>query len=202
MVEAAREALAADTAYAVAVGAGSVGTSQNKGTTAGDSSFVGGSVSHVAVGGGRGSDYATAGFMSGGSGGDGLPSDILGFRQHFAGGGGENPRARRKGTCHGLSVPRFHGNGRTFYTKPPRNGIKKHPPRGKARGGRETGRRPFYFFAFLKLSSTATATATVAPTIGLLPMPMRPIISTCAGTELEPANCASECIRPIVSVMP
>ena len=153
MVEAAREALAADTAYAVAVGAGSVGTSQNKGTTAGDSSFAGGSVSYVAVGGGRGSDYATAGFMSGGSGGgagsnnsatsggagtpgqghdggsvvqratnngggsggggagapggalctyvgesplglhagiggDGLPSDILGFRQHFAGGGG------------------------------------------------------------------------------------------------------------------
>ena len=153
MVEVAREALSADTAYAVAVGAGSVGTSQNKGTTAGDSSFVGGSVSYVAVGGGRGSDYATAGFMSGGSGGgagsnnnaasggagtpgqgndggsvekratnngggsggggagapggalctyvgespfglhagiggDGLPSDILGFRQYFAGGGG------------------------------------------------------------------------------------------------------------------
>ena len=153
MVEVAREALSADTAYAVAVGAGSVGTSQNRGTTAGDSSFVGGSVSYVAVGGGRGSDYATAGFMSGGSGGgagsnnnaasggagtpgqgndggsvekratnngggsggggagapggalctyvgespfglhagiggDGLPSDILGFRQHFAGGGG------------------------------------------------------------------------------------------------------------------
>ena len=31
-----------------------------------------------------------------------------------------------------------------------------------------------YFIA----SSTATAQATVAPTIGLLPMPMRPIIST------------------------
>ena len=69
MIEVAREALSADTAYAVAVGAGSVGTSQNKGTTAGDSSLVGGSVSYVAVGGGRGSDYATAGFMSGGSGG-------------------------------------------------------------------------------------------------------------------------------------
>ena len=51
-------------------------------------------------------------------------------------------------------------------------------------------------------SCTATATATVAPTIGLLPMPMSPIISTCAGTEEEPANCASECILPIVSVMP
>ena len=54
----------------------------------------------------------------------------------------------------------------------------------------------------LAASSMLTATATVAPTIGLLPMPMRPIISTCAGTELEPANCASECIRPIVSVIP
>ena len=51
-------------------------------------------------------------------------------------------------------------------------------------------------------SCTATATATVAPTMGLLPMPMSPIISTCAGTEEEPANCASECILPIVSVMP
>ena len=153
MIEVAREALSADTVYAVTVGSGSVGTSQNKGTTAGDSSLVGGSVSYVAVGGGRGSDYATAGFMSGGSGGgagsnnspwsggsgtpgqghdggsvaqfssgnggagggggagapggalctyvgespfglhagiggDGLPSDILGFRQYFAGGGG------------------------------------------------------------------------------------------------------------------
>ena len=36
--------------------------------------------------------------------------------------------------------------------------------------------------------AAATAQATVAPTIGLLPMPMRPIISTCAGTEEEPAN--------------
>ena len=69
MIEVAREALSADTPYAVTIGSGSVGTSQNKGTTAGDSSFVGGSVSYVAVGGGRGSDYATAGFMSGGSGG-------------------------------------------------------------------------------------------------------------------------------------
>ena len=50
--------------------------------------------------------------------------------------------------------------------------------------------------------STATATATVAPTIGLLPIPITPIISTCAGTEDEPANCASLCILPIVSVIP
>ena len=56
----------------------------------------------------------------------------------------------------------------------------------------------FYFMA----SSTATATATVAPTMGLLPMPRKPIISTCAGTEEEPANWASECMRPMVSVMP
>ena len=32
--------------------------------------------------------------------------------------------------------------------------------------------------------------------------PRKPIISTCAGTEEQPANCASECIRPMVSVMP
>lgn len=68
-------------------------------------------------------------------------------------------------------------------------------------------RKPFVkynilWFYFVKASCTATATATVAPTIGLLPMPIRPIISTCAGTEEDPANCASECIRPIVSVMP
>ena len=41
---------------------------------------------------------------------------------------------------------------------------------------------------YLEAFSTATATATVAPTMGLLPMPIRPIISTCAGTEEEPAN--------------
>ena len=57
---------------------------------------------------------------------------------------------------------------------------------------------PYFFSA----SSTATATETVAPTMGLLPMPRKPIISTWAGTEEEPANWASECIRPMVSVMP
>ncbi len=55
---------------------------------------------------------------------------------------------------------------------------------------------------YLQASSIATATATVAPTMGLLPIPMRPIISTCAGTDEEPANCASPCIRPIESVRP
>ena len=50
--------------------------------------------------------------------------------------------------------------------------------------------------------SIATATATEAPTIGLFPIPIKPIISTWAGTEEEPANWASECILPMVSVMP
>lgn len=40
----------------------------------------------------------------------------------------------------------------------------------------------------LRASATLTAQATVQPTIGLLPMPRNPIISTCAGTEEEPAN--------------
>ena len=40
----------------------------------------------------------------------------------------------------------------------------------------------------LNAVATSTATATVAPTIGLLPMPRKPIISTCAGTDDEPAN--------------
>ena len=44
--------------------------------------------------------------------------------------------------------------------------------------------KPYFFIA----SAVATATATVAPTMGLLPMPRKPIISTCAGTEEEPAN--------------
>ena len=59
----------------------------------------------------------------------------------------------------------------------------------------------FDYFPF-NASETSTAIDTVAPTIGLLPMPRKPIISTCAGTEEEPANCASECIRPSVSVIP
>ena len=73
------------------------------------------------------------------------------------------------------------------------------------KGAADKQRHPFcstrliYFF---KLSSTATATATVAPTMGLLPIPKNPIISTWAGTEEEPANWASECMRPMVSVIP
>ena len=54
----------------------------------------------------------------------------------------------------------------------------------------------------LRAEATSTAHATVQPTIGLFPIPMNPIISTCAGTDEEPANCASECMRPSVSVNP
>ncbi len=41
---------------------------------------------------------------------------------------------------------------------------------------------------YFEASSIATATATVIPTMGLLPAPISPIISTWAGTEEEPAN--------------
>ena len=39
-----------------------------------------------------------------------------------------------------------------------------------------------------KAKATFTAQATVHPTIGLLPIPRNPIISTWAGTDEEPAN--------------
>ena len=38
--------------------------------------------------------------------------------------------------------------------------------------------KPKGFTSYFRLSATATATATVAPTMGLLPMPKKPIIST------------------------
>ena len=52
---------------------------------------------------------------------------------------------------------------------------------------------PCFFLAealnyLFKAVATSTAQATVQPTIGLLPMPRNPIISTCAGTDDEPAN--------------
>ena len=52
--------------------------------------------------------------------------------------------------------------------------------------------KPCGFPSYFRLSATATATATVAPTIGLLPMPRKPIISTCAGTEEEHSNSAGD----------
>ena len=51
-----------------------------------------------------------------------------------------------------------------------------------------------YFYTYivdnylLSAVATSTAQATVQPTIGLLPIPRKPIISTCAGTDEEPAN--------------
>ena len=43
-------------------------------------------------------------------------------------------------------------------------------------------------YFLLRARSALTAQATEQPTIGLLPMPRKPIISTWAGTEEEPAN--------------
>lgn len=80
--------------------------------------------------------------------------------------------------------------------------LDKRTPPGRLRFPRAVSVFQFAFLPFYCAWLTATAQATVAPTMGLLPMPMRPIISTCAGTEEDPANCASECMRPMVSVMP
>lgn len=154
MIEEFGVALAAGTDYTVTVGAGGAVVGSQNGNKNGDnSSFVGGSVSMTAIGGGRGSDYGAnkanpggsgggagsdkslasggagtpgqghdggsvlaspynvgggggggagahggtvciysaespLGAIHGGIGGDGLPSDILGFEQYFAGGGG------------------------------------------------------------------------------------------------------------------
>lgn len=85
----------------------------------------------------------------------------------------------------------FKGQARTR----PENGARLNDLRGLAL-------KPVESRTYFMASSTATATETVAPTMGLLPMPRNPIISTWAGTELEPANCASECMRPRVSVKP
>ena len=88
------------------------------------------------------------------------------------------------------------------------NGFKgAGPAQGRKNGARLNDLRglalkPVESRTYFMASSTATATETVAPTMGLLPMPRNPIISTWAGTELEPANCASECMRPRVSVKP
>ena len=80
--------------------------------------------------------------------------------------------------------------------------LDKRTPPERLRFPRAVSVFQFAFLPFYCAWLTATAQATVAPTMGLLPMPMRPIISTCAGTEEDPANCASECMRPMVSVMP
>ena len=56
---------------------------------------------------------------------------------------------------------------------------KRHPRKDVQRNADVTKRR---------FSAASTAQATVQPTIALLPMPRNPIISTCAGTDEEPAN--------------
>ena len=62
-----------------------------------------------------------------------------------------------------------------IHTRPP----KKHTPPCKLQSGAgwEVMGKPGWIYLFMA-SSMATATETVAPTMGLLPMPMRPIIST------------------------
>ena len=70
MIEESGVALAAGTDYAATVGAGGAATaSQNSSKNGDNSSFVGGSVSLTAIGGGRGSDYGANIAKSGGSGG-------------------------------------------------------------------------------------------------------------------------------------
>ena len=67
---------------------------------------------------------------------------------------------------------------------------------GKMEYKKKLGGQPSLFLCLLQAKqiyllsavATSTAQATVQPTIGLLPMPRNPIISTCAGTEDEPAN--------------
>ena len=75
------------------------------------------------------------------------------------------------------------------YTKNPRNRQSYRDLSGYVK-----------YLYLLRAWATSTAQATVHPTIGLLPIPRKPIISTWAGTEDEPANWASLCIRPMVSV--
>ena len=109
------------------------------------------------------------------------------------------------GLCRRGSSFLFNHTTKPSETQPPcfsasaGHGYKKEAP--PLPGAGFPGRR-FRWGPYFSASATATATATVAPTMGLLPMPKKPIISTWAGTEEEPANWASECIRPMVSVMP
>ena len=90
-----------------------------------------------------------------------------------------------------LTLPHPSKSQTLQHTKNPRNIIYY----------RDLSKYVKYLYLF-RAVATSTAQATVHPTIGLLPIPRKPIISTCAGTDEEPANCASECIRPMVSVIP
>ena len=111
-------------------------------------------------------------------------------------GGRPGPSIARNGSGKARPVQGFASqNSWTQLRCGPVGAYKKKP---RPAGPRLFSSQNPYFTA----AAAATAQATVAPTMGLFPMPIKPIISTCAGTELEPANCASECIRPMVSVMP
>ena len=104
---------------------------------------------------------------------------------------------RRQSLCPIFLLPPFHGSRAVVRN----NGTKTK----KTRNSREL--RVFCYLDevndyLFKAWATSTAQATVQPTIGLLPIPRKPIISTCAGTDEDPANWASLCIRPMVSVIP
>ena len=66
--------------------------------------------------------------------------------------------------------------------------YKYNPNRPERRKGLLQKAEALNYFNYFRASSTATATETVMPTMGLLPAPRKPIISTWAGTEEEPAN--------------
>ena len=76
-------------------------------------------------------------------------------------------------------VARVLKTGITSWQFPPSDVIPAFIP---LRGGRAAGSgallEPVLTDSYFRLSATATATATVAPTMGLLPMPRKPIIST------------------------
>lgn len=69
--------------------------------------------------------------------------------------------------------PRPTINRESILYKEGKNITQKETPTRRACGGDFMP-----FLAYLVASSTATAQATVAPTMGLLPIPIRPIIST------------------------
>ena len=103
---------------------------------------------------------------------------------------------RRQSLCRNFLLPPFHG----FRAVVRNNGTNTKTPQ-------LAGATGFYYLDevndyLFKAWATSTAQATVQPTIGLLPIPRKPIISTWAGTDEDPANWASLCIRPMVSVIP
>ena len=159
----------------------------------------------------RGSVAWEAACLAAGSGGD---TDTIGAIATAICGGlnpCQVPRevvARRSGTSTSSILGRWHTRSPILPGSPVQS-LHGHSSRYKKGGPPPEGDGPQLCRGLcagcrysLSAALTATAQATVAPTMGLLPMPMKPIISTWAGTEEEPANWASECMRPMVSVMP